>query len=230
MKKKKKIVFQSVSESFCLSCYKQKNLKKLQNINPREAAGVTIIQFTKIIKTSSDQRGFSLTDARNASVESIDYKVIPRNAKIVSVVLIISVILKQNGKFNDCSVGILNREIMCYTYICTRRKHQKTKCFLMSLHCVKKSIFEVFLVRIQCECGKIRARKTPKTDTFYAVSGGIERDQQHEMSLFFQPLFQPYENHYSYKHAGFFGQLLGCPEDGSVTRYSLLNRSLMEVS
>ena len=31
------------------------------------------------------------------------------------------------------------------------------------------SVSGVFLVRIQCECGKIWARKTPNTDTFHAV-------------------------------------------------------------
>ena len=31
------------------------------------------------------------------------------------------------------------------------------------------SVFRVFLVRIQSECGKIRTIKTPKTDTFHAV-------------------------------------------------------------
>ena len=32
----------------------------------------------------------------------------------------------------------------------------------------KVSIFGVFLVRIQSKYGKIRTRKTPNTDTFYA--------------------------------------------------------------
>ena len=31
------------------------------------------------------------------------------------------------------------------------------------------SVFEVILVRIQSECGKIRTRITPNTDTFYGV-------------------------------------------------------------
>ena len=30
-------------------------------------------------------------------------------------------------------------------------------------------VFGVFLVRIQSECGKIRTRKTPNTDTFHAL-------------------------------------------------------------
>ena len=34
-------------------------------------------------------------------------------------------------------------------------------------HCMKKAIFGVFSVRIQSECGKIRTRKTPNTDTFF---------------------------------------------------------------
>ena len=33
----------------------------------------------------------------------------------------------------------------------------------------KVSVLEVFLVRIQSECGKIRTRRTPNKDTFYAV-------------------------------------------------------------
>ena len=36
----------------------------------------------------------------------------------------------------------------------------------------KVSVFEVILVRIQSECGKIRTRITPNTDTFYAVYDG----------------------------------------------------------
>ena len=31
------------------------------------------------------------------------------------------------------------------------------------------SVFGVFLIRIQSKCGKIQTRKTPNTDTFYAV-------------------------------------------------------------
>ena len=38
-----------------------------------------------------------------------------------------------------------------------------------SCHCVKMSVFRVVLVRIQSECGKIRTRITPNTDTFHAV-------------------------------------------------------------
>ena len=34
----------------------------------------------------------------------------------------------------------------------------------------KVFIFEVILVRIQSECGKIRIRITPNTDTFYAAT------------------------------------------------------------
>ena len=33
-------------------------------------------------------------------------------------------------------------------------------------HCVKVSVFEAILVRIQSECGNIRTRITPNTDTF----------------------------------------------------------------
>ena len=33
-----------------------------------------------------------------------------------------------------------------------------------------KTLREVFLVRIESECGKIRTRKTPNTDTFQAVN------------------------------------------------------------
>ena len=33
----------------------------------------------------------------------------------------------------------------------------------------KVSVFGVFLVCTQPECGKIRTRKTPNTDTFHAV-------------------------------------------------------------
>ena len=36
-------------------------------------------------------------------------------------------------------------------------------------HCVKVSVFEAILVRIQSECGNIRTRITPNTDTFCAV-------------------------------------------------------------
>ena len=35
------------------------------------------------------------------------------------------------------------------------------------------SIFGVFLVRIQSECGKIRTRKTPNTDIFHAVATSL---------------------------------------------------------
>ena len=33
----------------------------------------------------------------------------------------------------------------------------------------KVSVFEVFLARIQSECGKIQTRKTPNTDAFHAA-------------------------------------------------------------
>ena len=36
-------------------------------------------------------------------------------------------------------------------------------------HCEKGSVFGVILVRIQSECGKIRTRITPNTDTFYVL-------------------------------------------------------------
>ena len=34
---------------------------------------------------------------------------------------------------------------------------------------MKSDRFGVFLVRIQSKCGKIRTRKTPNAETFYAV-------------------------------------------------------------
>ena len=37
------------------------------------------------------------------------------------------------------------------------------------LHCVKVSVFGVFLFRIQSECEKIWTQKTPNTTTFYSV-------------------------------------------------------------
>ena len=37
------------------------------------------------------------------------------------------------------------------------------------------SVFGVFLVRIQSQCGKIRTIKTPKTDTFHAVPISCQR-------------------------------------------------------
>ena len=40
----------------------------------------------------------------------------------------------------------------------------------------KVSVFEVFLIRIQSTCGKIRTRKTPNTDTFpEAMAWGVLR-------------------------------------------------------
>ena len=36
-------------------------------------------------------------------------------------------------------------------------------------HCEKVSVFGVILVRIQSECGKIRTRITPNTDTVYVL-------------------------------------------------------------
>ena len=50
-----------------------------------------------------------------------------------------------------------------------------TRLFYVSFNAWKVSVFGVFLVRvfspfrIQSDCGKIRTRKTPNTDTFYAV-------------------------------------------------------------
>ena len=38
----------------------------------------------------------------------------------------------------------------------------------------KVSIFGVFLVLIQSECGKIRTRKTPNMDPFHAVSSYLQ--------------------------------------------------------
>ena len=35
---------------------------------------------------------------------------------------------------------------------------------------LKEAVFGVFLIRIQSECGKIRTRKTPNTDTFQAMT------------------------------------------------------------
>ena len=67
-------------------------------------------------------------------------------------------------------------------------KHQKTSSFLMFVERnIKRSswndlirntawivsVFGDFLVRIQSECRKVRARKTPNTDTFHAVGSWI---------------------------------------------------------
>ena len=42
--------------------------------------------------------------------------------------------------------------------------------FLIDMYTARKlSVFGVFLVRIQSQCGKIRTRKTPNTDPFHAV-------------------------------------------------------------
>ena len=38
----------------------------------------------------------------------------------------------------------------------------------------KESVFGVVLIRIQSECGKMRTRITPNTDSFYAVSRHIK--------------------------------------------------------
>ena len=54
MIKGKKFALQSVRESFCLSCNTDKRLKKLQNINPKEAAGVNTIFFPEIAKAVSN--------------------------------------------------------------------------------------------------------------------------------------------------------------------------------
>ena len=39
------------------------------------------------------------------------------------------------------------------------------------VHCVKTVRSRSFLVHIQSECGKIRTRKTPNSDTFHAKMG-----------------------------------------------------------
>ena len=54
MIKGKKFALQSVRESFCLSCNTDKRLKKLQNINPKEAAGMNTIFFPEIVKAVSN--------------------------------------------------------------------------------------------------------------------------------------------------------------------------------
>ena len=41
--------------------------------------------------------------------------------------------------------------------------------FIIKLHFVKSVHIRSFLIRIQSECGKIRTKKTPNTDTFHAV-------------------------------------------------------------
>ena len=57
----------------------------------------------------------------------------------------------ENGHFN---CGYCSHKVVC--------KHK-------ALTASKVSVFEVFLVRIQSECGKIRTRKTLNTDLFHAV-------------------------------------------------------------
>ena len=42
--------------------------------------------------------------------------------------------------------------------------------YLSSITAWKVSVFRGFLVRIQSECGKIRTRKTPNTDTFHEAN------------------------------------------------------------
>ena len=47
---------------------------------------------------------------------------------------------------------------------------QKALSLIKHLTARKVSAFGVILVRIQSECGKLRTKINPNTDTFYAVS------------------------------------------------------------
>ena len=53
----------------------------------------------------------------------------------------------------------------------------------MTLAAYKVSAFRVLLIRIQSECGKIRTRKTPNTDTFGAVPVLHEDCDPEELNL-----------------------------------------------
>ena len=58
----------------------------------------------------------------------------------------------------------------------------------------KVSVFGLFLVRIRSECGKIRTRKTPNTDTFHAVSsysivGAFSFEEIFQFCKFFNPVY-----------------------------------------
>ena len=86
---------------------------------------------------------------------------------------------------------LLEIDLTCFAqlvFIYTPWKHQKTSTFLMFVEGnIKRSswnelirntawivsVFRDFLVRIQSECRKVRARKTPNTDTFRAVDSWI---------------------------------------------------------
>ena len=86
---------------------------------------------------------------------------------------------------------LLEINLTCFAQLVlfyTPWKHQKTSSFLMFVEGnIKRSswnelirntawivsVFRDFLVRIQSECRKVRARKTPNTDTFHAVDSWI---------------------------------------------------------
>ena len=57
-------------------------------------------------------------------------------------------------------------------YIVWRSATQFPQNYLKQKTAWKVSAFGVFLVRFQSRCGKVRTRKTPNTDTFYAKEDG----------------------------------------------------------
>ena len=66
------------------------------------------------------------------------------------------------------------------------------------------SIFGIFLVRIQADCWKIRTRKTPITDTFYAVKICQSTGQRKPVSWYImRSVAFPGTFHYEY-----FGKIL----------------------
>ena len=77
--------------------------------------------------------------------------------------------------FEEKTNFLLNKDNHLYIFVLKIFKFL----FLMNLkHCMKKAIFGVFSVRIQSECGKIRTRKTPNTDTFF-----LWRHHSHHFTL-----------------------------------------------
>ena len=58
-----------------------------------------------------------------------------------------------------------------YPFMSSFRKISLNRTKLKNSTGWKVSVFRIFLVRIQSECGKIQTRKTPNMETFYAVSG-----------------------------------------------------------
>ena len=82
---------------------------------------------------------------------------------------------KQSGKQNwilelNFAIKLLIIEC-CYSVSKLKvfEKNQFNSDILKSFTALKVPLFGVFLVRIQSECGKIRTRKTPSTDTRHAV-------------------------------------------------------------